>query len=193
MKKKKKILLYVLLAAGIGVLLYFIFRPSYVPSEYGPIKFEITMKPDPDAEAYGYEPTFVNGQTEVEFSPEDAGIVRDEINALRLKHITFKTDYKDGFDAFDHITVTINSDETETIDVGSFKIEPGTKDSLVIEGREEGEVPDFKNIKKFRLLVTLNIKEGYKIEENVNFTGNMMLNVMVVENDKNKAESEKNE
>lgn len=186
----KKFLLYVLIAGAIGFGLWYLLKASYIPSEYGPIEFEMSMKPDPDAEEYGYAPQFMEGQVEVTFSPEDAGIVREDIGALRLKDLVLTTDREDGFEAFSHITITINSDETETIDVGSIKIEEGNTGELVIEGRtSEGEVPDFKNIKKFRVLTTLNIREGYTIEEDVKLSGKMMLNVMVVEKDEETTES----
>lgn len=180
----KKVLLYLIIAGAVGFGLWWLLKPSYVPSEYGPIEFEMTLEGDQQLIDLGIPITDVSGNTEVEFTPEDAGIVREDIGALRLKDLTFTTDREDGFAAFSHITITFISDKTETIDVGSIKIEEGHTGELVVKGREsEGEVPEFKDIKKFRVLTQLNIRDGYTIEEPVQLNGKMMLNVMVEEKD----------
>jgi hypothetical protein len=166
MKKLKR-----LLAPALLVVL-FSACTTYEPKVYGPVEFEITI------EGPLFEGGVCDGMTTVKFTPEDFGITRDEVYSMKVSEITLTTDAEGGLGVFENLVFSVMTDDTETKEVASVKIE-GNPTSLKINGLEEAEIKGFKKIQEFYLEVVGIAKEdGF---EDINLKGTIKMNVMIPE------------
>jgi hypothetical protein len=116
--------------------------------------------------------------TTVKFTPEDFGITRDEVYSMKVSEITLTTDAEGGLGVFENLVFSVMTDDTETKEVASVKIE-GNPTSLKINGLEEAEIKGFKKIQEFYLEVVGIAKEdGF---EDINLKGTIKMNVMIPE------------
>jgi hypothetical protein len=148
---------------------------NYQPEKYGPIEFESVL------EGPLFGEMVVDALVELDFSPEDFGIKRDEIHSMVMKEIKITTDYENGFGDFDNILCSIMADGVQSEKVGTIKIE-GSPKELIIPGLSESEIEEFKNVKKFHLEITAVTKPGIEdVYEDINIKGAFVMNIMVPE------------
>lgn len=145
---------------------------TYEPKEYGPVDFELLI------EGPVFEGSVADGITTIAFKPEDFGINRDDIYSMKVKEIKITTDYEGGLGAFENIVFTIMTDDTETKEVASIKIE-GNPSELTLKGLEEAEIKGFSKIDEFYLeIMGITKEEGY---DDIIIKGSLVMNVMVPE------------
>jgi hypothetical protein len=117
-------------------LLVFSSCKSYEPETYGPITFETVL------EGPFFAEMVVDALVELEFSPEDYGIKRDDIHSMIMQEIKLSTDYENGFGDFDNILVSVMADGVQSEKVATIKIE-GSPQELIIPGLSESEIKKF--------------------------------------------------
>jgi hypothetical protein len=145
---------------------------TYEPKVYGPVEFEITI------EGPLFEGGVSDGMTTVKFNPEDFGISRDEVYSMKVSEITLTTDAEGGLGVFENLVFSVMTDDTETKEVASVKVE-GNPKSLVIKGLEEAEIKGFKKIQEFYLeVVGIAKDDGF---DDINLKGTIKMNVMIPE------------
>lgn len=146
---------------------------SYEPETYGPIEFESSF------EGPLFGEMVVDALIELDFTPEDYGINRDEIHSMILQEIRISTDYENGFGDFDNILFSIMADGVQSEKVATMKIE-GSPNELVVPGLSESEIKKFKNVKKFHLEITAVTKPDIEdVYEDIDIQGSFTMNIMV--------------
>jgi hypothetical protein len=170
---KNKILLLPMLG-----LLFLSSCKSYEPENYGPIEFDTVF------EGPFFGEMVVDALVELEFSPEDYGINRDEIHSMIMQEIKLSTDYENGFGDFDNILVSVMADGVQSEKVATIKIEGAPKE-LTIPGLSESEIKKFKNVKKFHLEITAVTKTDIEeVYDDIQVRGSFIMNIMVPEKKK---------
>jgi hypothetical protein len=145
---------------------------TYEPKVYGPVEFEI------DIEGPLFEGGVAEGITTVKFNPEDFGISRDEVFSMKVNEIVLSTEAEGGLGAFENIVFSVMTDDTETKEVASVKIEGNPKE-LVIPGLNEAEIEGFKTIKEFYLeIVGISKAESF---DDIKLKGTIKMDVMIPE------------
>jgi hypothetical protein len=151
---------------------------TYQPETYGPIEFEAVL------EGPFFGEMVVDALVEMEFSPEEFGIKRDEIHSMIMQEIKLTTDYENGFGDFDNILVSLMADGVQSEKVATVKIE-GSPKELIIPGLKESEIEEFKNVKKFHLEITAVTKpEIDDVYDDIEIKGSFVMNIMVPEKKK---------
>lgn len=151
---------------------------SYEPENYGPIAFDTVL------EGPFYGEMVIDALVEMDFSPEDYGIKRDEIHSMIMQEIKLSTDYENGFGDFDNILVSVMADGVQSEKVATIKIEGAPKE-LTIPGLSESEIKKFKNVKKFHLEITAVTKpEIEEVYDDIEVRGSFIMNIMVPEKKK---------
>lgn len=150
---------------------------NYQPEMYGPVEFETVL----EGPRYAGSEMVIDALVELDFTPEDFNINRDEIYSMIMNEITLTTDYENGFGDFDNILFSFIADGVQSEKVATVKIE-GSPKELVIPGLSESQIKKFKNVKKFHLEITAvtrpDIEESY---DDIEIKGSMVMNIMVPE------------
>ena len=151
---------------------------TYQPETYGPIEFETVL------EGPFFGEMVVDALVEMEFSPDQFGIKRDEIHSMIMQEIKLTTEYENGFGDFDNILISLMADGVQSEKVATVKIEGAPKE-LIIPGLSESEIEEFKGVKKFHLEITAITKpEIEDVYEDIEIKGSFVMNIMVPEKKK---------
>lgn len=168
-----------IIASILGLFLYSSCT-KYQPEEYGPIEFEAVF----DTPRFENTENVVDVTIELDFTPEDFKINRDEIYSMTMKEIKITTDYENGFGDFDNIRFEIKADGVSSEVVGTMKVN-GSPKELIIPGLNESEIKKFKNVNKYYLEITgvtkPDVEESY---DDINIQGSFVMNIMVPEKNK---------